>query len=676
MRLLNTTTLQLETFRSKIPEYAILSHTWGKSWDEVSFPDITEYKLKDQMREKPGFRKVKYLCDQAKEDGFEYAWIDTCCIDKSDPAELSLSLNSMFTWYRESAVCYTYLTDVPSDDKPELKDSKFAKSKWFTRGWTLQELIAPQYLVFYSEDWKEIGTKASLRGTISQITGIDERVLVVRYNGQVSVAQRMCWAAKRETSRIEDRAYSLLGIFGVHMIANYGEGENAFRRLQLEIMSSSNDHSIFAWKASGKDSTKESGLLASSPADFANSDDIQQFNYNMTPSPYFMTNRGLRIDLPLVPVEAHNNRFQALLNCRRPRDNTPLGIYVEKRENDEFVRVQPAELFVSDKALAPPATRIFVKQKDPSMFALAEWMRRKGAYKIEVKSPSWNQHGIELVERDPQEGWSQKDGKEVLSMWYSGHSGILLFKESNGEKFGVTLGVHNWTPWCHIATGLKDETAAEVRASYYDDKGDATKSRYRILWRCDDRSVGYVSEGREVSVAIKPGPQSVDEGRNSGKLHTTIQIQPNQSPPQSAPAKPAQYRFSVRLAPQVQLQGYQIHEVYPPPEDTDNWWTPLHVDPAILSLDHSGQHAVMILQNKDDNKLIAVILGVFNYKRWCDIMFVENETAKEIFDSYYSKGALKWHVGPEKSLSLSNGSVMRVTTHEKDNGAFPALISM
>jgi hypothetical protein len=135
----------------------------------------------------------------------------------------------MYRWYQESQVCYAYLCDVPAGDVvggDQLSD--FRNSQWFTRGWTLQELLAPNMIIFFDKAWGEIGTKASLSKPIKVITGIDDL-----YNFRsASVAQKMSWAARRKTTRVEDRAYSLMGIFNIHMPTLYGEGERAFLRLQ------------------------------------------------------------------------------------------------------------------------------------------------------------------------------------------------------------------------------------------------------------------------------------------------------------------------------------------------------------------------------------------------------------------------------------------------------------
>jgi hypothetical protein len=214
MRLLDTTTITFKSFfnNASIPPYAILSHTWGE--EEVSFQDLLTPKAKDMI----GYKKISDCCKQAVDDGFELAWVDTCCIDKTSSAELSEAINSMYQWYQDAQVCYVYLADVPSCDALS-PNSKFGKSRWFTRGWTLQELLAPQSVVFYSSEWIELGTKSSLQSAITAITGVSKVVLLLNHPGEISVAQRMSWAANRETTRVEDIAYCLLGLFGVNMPA-------------------------------------------------------------------------------------------------------------------------------------------------------------------------------------------------------------------------------------------------------------------------------------------------------------------------------------------------------------------------------------------------------------------------------------------------------------------------
>ncbi|RSL62684.1 hypothetical protein CEP53_004667 [Fusarium sp. AF-6] len=174
MRLINTATLSLdEFFGDQVPEYAILSHTWHE--EEVAFRDWAD---QASASRKKGYRKIVDTCRLAREQGYGYVWVDTNCIDKSSSAELSEAINSMFSWYQGARVCYVYLSDVPSPALGEPTDTKtFRWSRWFTRGWTLQELLAPRDVEFYSKDWSLLGTKLSLCPEISLITGIDAKYL-------------------------------------------------------------------------------------------------------------------------------------------------------------------------------------------------------------------------------------------------------------------------------------------------------------------------------------------------------------------------------------------------------------------------------------------------------------------------------------------------------------------
>lgn len=219
MRLINVETLELEEFLDdQIPKYAILSHTWLPK-GEVTFSDMQHDK--PRPTDKPGWPKIEMSARRAVRYGYKYVWVDTCCIDKSSSAELTEAINSMFAWYREGAVCYAFLADVTEQSFVEGgKEKALKKSRWFTRGWTLQELLAPKDVQFFSAEWTYLGCKApaSLNGAISNITGIDEAYLVGEDDiDSASVARRMSWAANRTTTRIEDTAYCLLGIFGINM---------------------------------------------------------------------------------------------------------------------------------------------------------------------------------------------------------------------------------------------------------------------------------------------------------------------------------------------------------------------------------------------------------------------------------------------------------------------------
>jgi Heterokaryon incompatibility protein (HET) len=220
-----------------IPPYAILSHTWGT--EEVSFRDLMDGTGKD----KAGYDKIRFCGEQAQRDGLQYFWVDTCCIDKSHGVEVQEAISSMFRWYRSAAKCYVYLSDVStmkrkaSDRLPIYTwESAFRSSRWFTRGWTLQELLAPDLVEFFSCERVRLGDKRTLERQISEITGIPITALRGTPLFQFNVDHRLLWARNRQTTHEEDKAYSLFGIFNIHMPLLYGEGaERAFMRLRIEI---------------------------------------------------------------------------------------------------------------------------------------------------------------------------------------------------------------------------------------------------------------------------------------------------------------------------------------------------------------------------------------------------------------------------------------------------------
>ncbi|KAH7074944.1 hypothetical protein BKA63DRAFT_543623 [Paraphoma chrysanthemicola] len=216
---------------SSIPPYAILSHTWGFDNDEVILKDL----VKGKGKTKKGYRKLIFCGKQAANDGLRHFWIDSCCINKDSSAELSEAINSMFRWYHEAVKCYAYLSDV-STISCAGGSVTFQESRWFTRGWTLQELLAPKCVEFFSAEGDQLGSRISRVQEIANITGISTVALLGRAMSHFSVEERMAWANRRETTREEDIVYSLFGLFDVHMPLIYGEGkEKALRRLRKEI---------------------------------------------------------------------------------------------------------------------------------------------------------------------------------------------------------------------------------------------------------------------------------------------------------------------------------------------------------------------------------------------------------------------------------------------------------
>ncbi|KAL8664743.1 MAG: hypothetical protein Q9168_007842 [Polycauliona sp. 1 TL-2023] len=307
MWLINVHTTQLEeVWDEEVKAYAILSHRWQQ--DEITFKDMQN---PEAAANKPQFSKIAGVCEIARNDGYDYAWVDTCCINKDSSAELTEAINSMFRWYKAAAVCYAFLSDIVADSTVRgSANHQIAYSVWFDRGWTLQELLAPANVVFYDHHWKVLGTKQSLRETLMRRTRIAEEALNGEPLSTFSIAQRMSWASQRVTTRKEDIAYSLLGIFDVNMPMLYGEGEKAFIRLQEEIIRQSNDQSIFAWPIRTND---QFSLLATSPVAFTDCNNTRMFPSRTSRATYSIVNgciSGRFQALPYVP-----DTYIVRLNC-------------------------------------------------------------------------------------------------------------------------------------------------------------------------------------------------------------------------------------------------------------------------------------------------------------------------------------------------------------------------
>ncbi|CZR63854.1 uncharacterized protein PAC_13751 [Phialocephala subalpina] len=315
MRLINVNTYETQEFiGTNIPPYAILSHTWGS--EEVSFQDWQDTSRRSQ---KAGFAKIQGACDQAREDGLEYVWVDTNCIDKTSSAELSEAINSMFAWYRDATQCYVYLADVPdtaatlNSDRGLDEDDLFCRSKWFKRGWTLQELLAPEVIVFFSQDWKSIG------------------------------------------------------IFEINIPLLYGEGQRAFVRLQEEILRTTDDQSLFCWEWNKSIVPKSwTSILAPCPAVFECSGDYSPTTWadNLDVVPYNITNVGLSIKLPFIQT-GNSDLVLAILQVDQATQlpDSRICIPLAKRGRVYYrlpFPTQPTPLHV---ALAGPENHIFVISK-------------------------------------------------------------------------------------------------------------------------------------------------------------------------------------------------------------------------------------------------------------------------------------------------------------------------
>ncbi|KJY00606.1 hypothetical protein TI39_contig321g00009 [Zymoseptoria brevis] len=450
MWLLNATTKQLEFFneQDKYGRYAIFSHVWLSKDQEVTFQDV-EHGTYDH---KAGWAKVVNACRRALEDKLDYCWIDTCCVDKTSSAELSEAINSMYRWYHQAKVCYAYLPDVPSVPLRE--------SKWFTRGWTLQELIAPGHVLFYDGAWNFLGSKISMVRELAEITRIDANVLRDRENlMSVSVAARMAWAADRATSREEDRAYSLMGIFDVNMPMLYGEGRKAFTRLQEEIIKISTDHSILVWQ--GWEKSHLTTLMAPSPYGFRYAHNILSWDSPGIDESFQLSNKGLRISLPAVQTPEHPHLLTAILNCRYDANSlTQIAILLRKQPHGRIVPTRELTSTVCEISAAPNSTAKLstLRNLDRKYLPSAEWMdllivREKPNSSSEAPGSIWTQvitiHNtiahLEILQVHPSEAWDPR--RKTMTFIMTGSPeydrGYMVFGEKDGNgkrKFGLAFG--------------------------------------------------------------------------------------------------------------------------------------------------------------------------------------------------------------------------------------------
>ncbi|KAI6004437.1 heterokaryon incompatibility protein-domain-containing protein [Pisolithus orientalis] len=358
-------------------KYAIVSHRWieGAEVDYQEMTKLAEMKeaKQNEIRERLGYKKIIRSCEQALRDGYKYLWIDTCCINKPDISELSRSIKSMYRWYKNSSVCYAYLHDITDLSFPTASSEKrYPDSKgwpvWFSRGWTLQEMIAPVDVWFFNKDWKALGDKRTLAPTLSRITRVPQHILTDRFspNNRPCAAQIMSWAADRTTGEVEDKAYSLFGLLGVNIPVMYGEGKEAFRRLQLEFVREANDGSIFAW-GFHRDSQRSGSILADDPSFFRGCENMElitpdeylrHHRFQMPQlwlmpyirrdryDPWVMTNRGIQCRTFLRPCVHSRLHFETPLPCRFGPSGPPVSIKLALWQ-DDFYRyfTSPEEKF-------------------------------------------------------------------------------------------------------------------------------------------------------------------------------------------------------------------------------------------------------------------------------------------------------------------------------------------
>ena len=494
MRLINTETLQLQYFVANVPQYVILSHTWGE--DEVLFDDIGQ----PYASKMAGYDKIQGCCEQAKKDGFQWAWIDTCCIDKKSSAELSEAINSMYKWYWEAATCYAYLADVvetggrPDPCSPETPCNNvsrvFEDSRWFTRGWTLQELLAPAFVEFYSRGWQRLGSRSKLIDPVVRATKIERRYLLDRQSLQTaSIATRFSWASLRQTTRAEDMAYCLLGLLNINMPMLYGEGPKAFYRLQLELIKQTNEHTIFAWQQRiDQQHLFASTVLASSPAAFEASAYIQAI-VSDRPSAlrtFEMTNNGLRINLPCVAM--NQERVLAIFDCKNERGDR-LGMWLERYDGERVRRLPDSRLTtVKFRDLEDAETLELYADAVP----LIDRLQSGFSCELDVNEHAWSHRAESILvlsnslwidPKDVKTGITMKEDAFVRVNMVS-HRVQSFTKSMQTPSFAIFIGLHGECPTIRCVQGYNTISRPQLEQELMLDNSKYVRDYYKAPLCC------------------------------------------------------------------------------------------------------------------------------------------------------------------------------------------------
>ena len=554
MRLLNSSTLRLlDCSANKIPNYAILSHTWREDEDEVLFTDME----KGSAESKAGYQKLRYACWQAAAAGLGYIWIDTCCIDKSSSAELSEAINSMFSWYQRANICYAYLADVSPNADIGTSNSTIANSRWFKRGWTLQELIGSSKMVFFSFEWIELGTKSSLCGVLAEITGIDVGILTNAVPLEsTSLAKRMSWASHRETTRLEDLAYCLMGLFDINMPLLYGEGEKAFTRLQEEIMKNSDDHSLFAWTDPTAAADDQYGLLAKKPAFFAQSGNIVPYREWEPSAPFSISNKGLRIELHLSPYGA--GLHVAALDCPVPPHYEEfLGIYLQRvlTGAQQYVRVKARSLCkISTRgSVATVYVRKLITDPRPQdIYPLHAFQIRHGpspeegyklikAYPFKAATPA----PVLTSQRWPPD---RTPCTFKISKGNCQLAGVLLLERYDDERLAILLGSRTDFGVGFAAASMSDVGSLEELQKSFNPQAPGTdvvlgghKVRVDVEERVHQGAKYYMVDIIVEALFHSPNPIDVVRGMIPGLLG--VQSQPDERRPVAVPKPPWKFKL-------------------------------------------------------------------------------------------------------------------------------------
>lgn len=537
--------LQLWSFIGvDIPPYAILSHTWED--EEVVFADVHN----GTANQKAGFKKIKGCCDRADQDGFEWVWIDTCCIDQSSSAELSEAINSMYRWYKDATICYAYLSDISASPNTIYIE----ESRWFKRGWTLQELIAPAVVEFYSSDWESLGTKSILSTQIANRTGIPIRILRGDPPSTCIVAERMSWASSRETTRVEDTAYCLMGLFSVNMPLLYGEGVKAFRRLQEQILMQEEDYSIFAWTSRTDTHRVFRGILASSPSQYQKAKgtpsglvkkgispkvwsstwwrsyedftfihpcDVDEMGLHQASlshkasNPPQVTSRGIRLQLlSRISTDSNIPSF-AWLYCRERLTDRLVCISMDEVKPSIYARHFPESVILVESKefqnfeirdiFFVPDGRFTISKRQNETVMEALYLEDSKWTITAIRCLSDNVTITKTCSRLPQ---TRKPSAQLRYISKDCVGGVVFFqarlqgKRTHSHNIRVLVGIFNSRPWCRVLESTDYPRSISIRKLY------STSNRSIDPTSMTDRSAVSFDNTIDVFTSIRRAPSS------------------------------------------------------------------------------------------------------------------------------------------------------------------------
>ncbi|KAK7462928.1 hypothetical protein VKT23_007508 [Stygiomarasmius scandens] len=553
----------------------------------------------------------------------------------------------MYQYYLDAEVCYAFLSDTRNDEDPRDVKSTFRSSRWFTRGWTLQELVAPLRVVFLDRDWSEIGTKWSLRDVLSAITSIPTQVLVDGRTEHISIACKMSWAAWRQTTRQEDKAYCLMGIFGVSMAPIYGEGlAKAFMRLQQEIIKYSDDRSIFAWIASPEDNELR-GFFARSPFEFrASGNVISQSEDIGDKSSFSFANNGLHIHLPLRP-DPHNLQsdpynknglFLASLHCKTDKTGEQISVYLKKTRvgGQSLIRYRPADLLLSRSV--PPKAMQEALVKETPMPAKSQKQSDSSRFELPVK--------LLLSARDSF-SFIPPQTKPVVSTLLASTQGTSFDRDQDTEYITVYgdcmhelkyQDLHSGQRFT-LFTGLKDGVLSSNLG--VDDDANPTNGLVSHTSGRDRISVP-LKRGGLVSLAIQA------TGTFSGKMLEIGFIPRGHYSSVMKELPPPDLGFTVQKGANVKQNvdvlrslTLTLEETFPP-----DFYYRESGEQFFFSVNRDCSHRILLFKashsSSSDLYQLAVVLGVRESAAWADILLVDAqtpETVEDIWISYFESGS-------------------------------------